>query len=77
MLGDLDQMGMAELGVLGRAKFVPAGSECVDDRLRDVVLQLDRAADARRPCREAGVEGRGDTPTPSTDHLAGTATVAE
>ena len=29
MFGDLDQMGMAELGVLGRAEFVPAGGERV------------------------------------------------
>ena len=45
MFGDLDQMGMAELGVLGRAEFVPAGGERVDDRLRDCLLYTSDAAD--------------------------------
>ena len=77
MFGDLDQMGMAELGVLGRAEFVPAGGKRVDDRLRDMVLQFNLAADAWRPRRETVVDGGGDAPTPSANRLTGTATVAE
>ena len=52
MLGDLDEMGMAELGVLSRAEFVAAGGERADDRPRDMVLQFNLAADAWRPRRE-------------------------
>ena len=57
MFGDLDQMGMAELGVLRCAEFVAAGGERIDDRLGDMVLQFNRSADAWRPCRETGVDG--------------------